>query len=80
MNRRRWAWGLGGILFAGLLAGCSEVGGYNTPLAVTLPPSIQKIGVRPFQNRTQFFGLEDKLRLRVEEEFIRDGALPFVDH
>lgn len=79
MIRRRWEMGLGGIFLAGLLAGCSEVTGYNAPLAVTLPPSIQKIGVRPFQNRTQFFGLEDKLRLRVEEEFIRDGRLPFVN-
>lgn len=76
---RRVLVGAVGAAALAFLAGCAEIGGYGAPLAITLPPSIQKIGVRPFVNRTQFFGLEDKLRLRVEEEFIRDGRLPFVN-
>ena len=61
-----------------ILSGCGEGSAYR-PSAIILPTHIQKIAVRPFVNRTQFFGLEDKLRLRVEEEFIRDGRLPYVN-
>lgn len=60
------------------LAGCGEMAGYSGGANITLPPHIQRVSLRPFQNRTQFFGLEDKLRLRVEQEFIRDGRLPYV--
>lgn len=60
------------------LAGCGDMAGYSGAVNLTLPPHIQRVSLRPFQNRTQFFGLEDKLRLRVEQEFIRDGRLPYV--
>jgi hypothetical protein len=61
-----------------LLSGCGEGGAYKTN-SIILPPHIGKIAVRPVVNRTQFFGLEEKLRLRVEEEFIRDGRIPYVN-
>ncbi len=80
MNHLRSAAQIGfAAALACLLSACSEVSGYRGPSTITIPPNVQKIGVRPFRNRTQFFGLEDKLRLRVEEEFIRDGRLPFVN-
>ncbi len=60
------------------LAGCAEMGEMQKSANVILPPNIQKIGIRNFVNRTQFFGLEDRLRLQVEQEFIRDGRLPYV--
>lgn len=67
------------ILVGGLaLAGCGEMSEYRGPAVLTVPTHIQKIYVRAFRNRTQFFGLEDKLRLRVEQEFIRDGRLPYA--
>ncbi|HRY30770.1 MAG TPA: LptE family protein, partial [Elusimicrobiota bacterium] len=69
------------LAFAGLslLIGCGEAGMY-TPAPMLLPPHIRKIAVRPVANKTQFFGLEEKLRLRLEEEFIRDGRLPYVNN
>lgn len=70
---------LGGMSLA-VLSGCGagESGVYQ-PKTLLLPPHIRFIAVRPFVNKTQFFGLEDKLLLRVSEEFIRDGRLPFVN-
>lgn len=78
-RRQKWVGRLGaGVLV--LLTGCAGLSEYGSSQTFVLPPDVQKIGLRPFRNRTQFFGLEDKLRLRVEEEFIRDGRLPFVNH
>jgi hypothetical protein len=64
-------------MFALAFAGCAEMGEYQKPANVILPLHIQKIGLKTFINRTQYFGLEDRLRLRVEQEMIRDGRLPF---
>lgn len=58
--------------------GAGDIAGYN-PKPLLLPVHIRKIAVRPFANRTQFFGLEDKLTLRVSQEFLRDGRLPLVN-
>jgi hypothetical protein len=60
------------------LGGCGETDGYK-PSAILLPAHIRRIAVRPIVNKTQYFGLEEKLRLRIEEEFIRDGRLPYVN-
>lgn len=38
-----------------------------------LPSHIKRIAIRPVENRTQQFGLEDKLTLRIRDEFLRDG-------
>lgn len=64
-------------VFALALAGCAEMGEYQKSANVILPLHIQNIGLKTFVNRTQYFGLEDRLRLRVEQELIRDGRLPF---
>ncbi|MDE2490068.1 MAG: hypothetical protein KGM24_04425 [Elusimicrobia bacterium] len=66
-------------VLAGALAACG--GGpdlaYN-PAPQLLPHSIQKLALRPIVNRTQQFGLEDKLMLAVRDEFLRDGRYPLV--
>ena len=49
-----------------------------TPSSIILPQNIQKIGLRPIQNKTTFFALEDKLTLRLQEEFTRGGRYPLV--
>lgn len=67
------------LLLPLFLGGCGEGSGYGGTTPMLLPPHIRKMAVRPFANKTQIFGLEDKLRLRVEEEFIRDGRLPYVN-
>jgi hypothetical protein len=60
-----------------LWTGCGEEGYKPRPLL--LPPHVRNITVRPFQNKTQFLISEEKLLLRVSEEFIRDGRLPLVN-
>lgn len=49
------------------------------PQAQTLPQHIKKIAVRAFENTTSVFGLEDKLYLKVYDEFIHDTRLSVVD-
>ena len=66
--------GMAGAFF---LMGCAEMGEFQKPANVILPLHIQKIGLKTFKNHTQYFGLEDRLRLRIEQEMIRDGRLPF---
>jgi len=48
------------------------------PTAQILPQHIRKIAVRPAVNKTQQFGLEDKLTLAILDEFLRDGQYNIV--
>jgi len=59
-----------------ILAGCNE----NTykPYPQIMPQHITKIAVRPFINRTQVFALEDKLTLRVVDEFLKNAQYQVV--
>lgn len=43
------------------------------PAEQKLPPHIKRITVRPFANKTQQFGLEEKLTLKVIDEFLKNG-------
>ncbi|MBI2915354.1 MAG: hypothetical protein HYY07_00670 [Elusimicrobia bacterium] len=70
-NSARLLW----ILSFSIFAGCP----YNyTPSTILLPQHIQRIGLKPIKNNTAFFGLEDKLTLRLQEEFTRGGQYPLV--
>lgn len=66
-----------GALAVAALAGCADLGDVRGPANVILPAHIGKIGLRTFENKTQYFGLEDRFRLKVEQEMIRDGRLAF---
>lgn len=55
------------------LCGCATDDMMYQPARQLLPPSIQSIAVRPVLNKTQQFGLEDKLTLRIRDEFLRNG-------
>lgn len=46
------------------------------PTPQLLPRNIQRLAIRPIVNKSQQFGLEDKLALRVRDEFLRDGRYP----
>ena len=48
------------------------------PAPQILPSNIKRIALRLVVNKTQQFGLEDKLTLRVRDEFLRDGRYPVV--
>lgn len=60
-------------------AGCSSGAGIiYQPYPQTLPQGINKIAVRPFINKTEYYGLEDRLTVRVTDEFLRNGRYPVV--
>jgi hypothetical protein len=48
------------------------------PTPQLLPQHVQRLALRTIVNKTQQFGLEDKLLLRVRDEFLRDGRYPLV--
>lgn len=67
------------IVAAGLflsLIGCSAP---YAPAPQILPSHIKKIFIRPFINSTTQYGLEEKLTLKVIDEFIRDGRFSIVN-
>ncbi len=53
------------------LIGCT---GY-APSPQILPPNIRKIAIPTFENKTIYYGMEEKFTMRVIEEFLRDGRL-----
>ncbi len=62
------------ILFALFLTSCG--GSENIiykPAAQILPQHIKSISVRPFSNKSSIFSIEEKLTLKIIDEFIRDG-------
>lgn len=69
---------------AALMFGCATGEFYPGPAAVVLPAHIQKITVRPIVRRVEtpghnIVGWEDKLRLRIQDELIRDGRFVYVN-
>ncbi|HOI42131.1 MAG TPA: LptE family protein [Elusimicrobiales bacterium] len=67
------------IASALLLAACA--GGPDVvyrPAEQKLPQHIKRIAVRPFVNKTQQFGLEEKLTLKVIDEFLKNGEYGVV--
>ncbi len=63
------------MLFAAALAlgACSGTDILYRPAEQKLPQYIKRISVRPFANKTQQFGLEEKLTLKVIDEFLKNG-------
>ena len=48
------------------------------PYPQILPQHVAKLSVQTFINKTEYFGLEDKLTLRVIDEFLRNSTYPIV--
>lgn len=73
--RRHWLM----LAAAAVLTGCGSTQDvhYN-PTPQILPPGIKRLALHPIINKTGQFGLEDKLMLRVRDEFLRDGRYPLV--
>ena len=67
------------LALAAALAACGggpDVG--YRPAPQLLPSNIQKLAIRPIINKTQQFGLEDKLALAVRNQFLSDARYPLV--
>ncbi len=78
MNRKQ---NLTILAWAALSAGLAACGGSDIayrPAAQILPANIRRVSIRLVENKTQQFGLEDKLALRIRDEFLRDGRYPIV--
>lgn len=43
------------------------------PSVQVLPPHIKVLSVKPFENKTNIYGLEDMLRLEINNELLKDG-------
>ncbi|HAM35317.1 MAG TPA: hypothetical protein DEB40_11370 [Elusimicrobia bacterium] len=65
------------ILFAAAALGCGQEVRYN-PAPQLLPQNIKRLALHPVINKTNQFGLEDKLMLRIRDEFLRDGRYPLL--
>lgn len=65
------------LVLIALIAACGTDVAYK-PTPQLLPQHVQRLALRPVVNKTQQFGLEDKLMLRVRDEFLRDGRYPLV--
>lgn len=57
----------------GLAACASSPDIVYKPADQKLPAHIKRISVRPFTNKTQQFGLEEKITLKVIDEFLKNG-------
>jgi len=56
-----------------LLASCSQSNIIYNPAAQILPQHIKSIFVKPFSNKTSIFAIEEKLTLKIIDEFVRNG-------
>lgn len=70
------------LLLAAIVAALTACGGGDDmvykPADQILPPHIKRLAIRPVINKTQQFGLEDKLTLRIRDEFLRNGRYSVV--
>jgi Lipopolysaccharide-assembly len=77
MKKKTLVFSISSFLF--LLSGCANKPDViYRPYPQILPSHVKKIAVRQFMNKVQYFGLEDKLTLKVIDEFLSDGTYPVV--
>lgn len=66
------------ILAAFAMAACSSSEITYTPADQKIPQHIKRLSVRNFFNKTQQFGLEEKITLAVTDEFLKNGEHAIV--
>ena len=67
------------ILLIGVFIACSQEGIIYKPAEQIMPQHIKSIAVRVFLNKTQQFGLEEKLTLKIVNEFLKNGQYKIVN-
>src|SRR5207302_4846913 len=65
------------VALLALACGCGQDIAYR-PAPQILPVNIKKLAIRLAVNKTQQFGLEDKLTLAIRDNFLKDGNYPIV--
>ena len=67
------------VLGALCVAGCASEGAYYKPQAQIMPQHIRKVAIRPILNKTEIFAMEDKLYIRLYDEFLKNGSYQVVN-
>ena len=67
------------VLCALCLIGCASDGAYYKPQAQIMPQHIRKVAIRPILNKTEIFAMEDKLYIRLYDEFLKNGSYQVVN-
>ncbi|MBI4656758.1 MAG: hypothetical protein HY746_08450 [Elusimicrobia bacterium] len=62
-----------------ILSACAGSDILYRPAGQKLPQHIKRISVRPFINKTERLGLEEKLTLKVIDEFLKNGEYGIAD-
>ena len=60
------------------LCACDTQDMIYRPYPQIMPQSVKKMAVRPFINKTEQFGLEDKFNLQLVQQFQSDGTYPIT--
>ncbi len=60
------------------LCACDTQNMIYRPYPQIMPQSVKKMAVRPFINKTEQFGLEDKFNLQLVQQFQSDGTYPIT--
>lgn len=61
-----------------IAAGCAGQDSSYRPAPQILPSNIKKVAVRMVANKTQQYGMEDKLMLDITNDFLADGSYAIV--
>lgn len=61
------------------VAACASEGAYYKPQAQIMPQHIKKVAIRPILNKTEIFAMEDKLYIRLYDEFLKNGSYQVVN-
>ncbi|MBR3899243.1 MAG: hypothetical protein IKJ44_03110 [Elusimicrobiaceae bacterium] len=61
------------------MAACASEGAFYKPQAQIMPQHIKKVAIRPILNKTEIFAMEDKLYIRLYDEFLKNGSYQVVN-
>jgi Lipopolysaccharide-assembly len=61
------------ICIAALMTACASSDVLYKPRTQQIPQHIKKLSIRTFLNKTHQFGLEEKITLKVTDEFLKNG-------
>lgn len=67
------------LLCALFISACASDGAYYKPQAQIMPQHIRKVAIRPILNKTEIFAMEDKLYIRLYDEFLKNGSYQVVN-
>lgn len=61
-----------------LITACKSQNIVYNPLPQILPQHIKSIAISPFSNKSSIFGIEEKLTLKIIDEFLKNGQYKII--